>query len=320
MARREHDAPAPASAGSPPAAAARAGCALERPAAPSTAASAGAYRRVAAAAGSATDRPGARARLLLEGSGRRYLCRRTGCDDGRPSWTDRSARDALVRLGDRFADRADAGRQLGAALAALAGPAGPAGRPARPVLLLGLPQGGVVVAAAAAAGCSGCRCDAIAVRKVGAPTNPELAVGAVTADGTVLLNEQVVRAEELAPTRSSPIASRRRWRRRAPTPTATGATGRPAVAGARRSWSSTTVPRPARRCGRRWPRCAPRAPPGSWSRCRSRRGRPSRCSSARPTPWCACAGRCSSGPSAGRTTTSPTTGTERVVRAARRSG
>jgi putative phosphoribosyl transferase len=92
-----------------------------------------------------------------------------------------------------FADRADAGRQLAAGLTpVLAGETARADRP----LLLGLPRGGVVVAAAAAAEL-GLPFDAIAVRKVGAPTNPELALGAVTADGTVLLNEQVVRAEEL---------------------------------------------------------------------------------------------------------------------------
>lgn len=98
-----------------------------------------------------------------------------------------------------FADRADAGRQLGAALAALLAvhpAADPAEPPARP-LVLGLPRGGVEVAAAAAT-VLGAALDAIAVRKVGAPTNPELAVGAVVADGTVLLNEQVVRAEELS--------------------------------------------------------------------------------------------------------------------------
>jgi predicted phosphoribosyltransferase len=91
-----------------------------------------------------------------------------------------------------FADRDDAGRQLGTALAPeLEG--GPA-----PSLLIGLPRGGVIVAAAAAA-VLGVRYDAIAVRKVGAPMNPELALGAVTAGGAVLINEQVARAEGLSP-------------------------------------------------------------------------------------------------------------------------
>ncbi len=92
-----------------------------------------------------------------------------------------------------FVDRVDAGRRLGDALVPTLGR-----EPAdRTVLLLGLPRGGVVVAAAAAQ-VLGRPYDAIAVRKVGAPTNPELALGAVTADGTVLVNDQVARAEELS--------------------------------------------------------------------------------------------------------------------------
>jgi putative phosphoribosyl transferase len=43
----------------------------------------------------------------------------------------------------------------------------------------------------------GGRLDAYAVRKIRTPGHPELALGAVTYDGTVLLNEQVVRAQEL---------------------------------------------------------------------------------------------------------------------------
>jgi predicted phosphoribosyltransferase len=92
--------------------------------------------------------------------------------------------------GRRFRDRDDAGHRLAEALAPVVG------RAAAPTLVLGLPRGGVVVAGAVAADL-GLPLDAMVVRKVGSPTNPELALGAVTADGTVLLNEQVVRAEEL---------------------------------------------------------------------------------------------------------------------------
>lgn len=91
--------------------------------------------------------------------------------------------------GGTFRDREDAGHQLGRAL-------GPHLVATARTVLLGLPRGGVVVAAAAG-GDLGLPVDAIAVRKIGAPGNPELALGAVTADGTVLLNDQVVRAEEL---------------------------------------------------------------------------------------------------------------------------
>ena len=34
--------------------------------------------------------------------------------------------------------------------------------------------------------------DVIIPRKLGAPTNPELAIGAVAEDGTVILNEELV--------------------------------------------------------------------------------------------------------------------------------
>jgi putative phosphoribosyl transferase len=95
-----------------------------------------------------------------------------------------------------FADREDAGRQLGRALEPVLAEDRASGGAAAP-LLLGLPRGGVVVAAAAAQ-VLGMPYDAIAVRKVGAPSNPELAMGAVTADGTALLNQQVVRAEGMA--------------------------------------------------------------------------------------------------------------------------
>lgn len=93
----------------------------------------------------------------------------------------------------RFRDRADAGRWLAEAVAAVV--EAPEGGPG---LVLGLPRGGVVVAAEVARALR-LPLDAAVVRKVGAPGNPELALGAVTADGTVLINESVVRADELTP-------------------------------------------------------------------------------------------------------------------------
>lgn len=67
-------------------------------------------------------------------------------------------------------DRADAGRQLAAALA------GYAGTP--DLLVLGLPRGGVPVAAEVARGLHA-PLDVVVVRKVGYPPQPELAAGAV---------------------------------------------------------------------------------------------------------------------------------------------
>ncbi len=98
----------------------------------------------------------------------------------------------------RFRDRADAGHQLAVALGPVLTPGAGAAGPGSRVLLLGLPRGGVAVAAVTAHDL-GLAVDAVGVRKIGAPGNPELALGAVTSDGTVLLNDRVVQAEELGP-------------------------------------------------------------------------------------------------------------------------
>ena len=86
-----------------------------------------------------------------------------------------------------FADRADAGRRLGAALRHLrAGEGEP-----RP-LVLGLPRGGVVVAAAVADALDA-DLDVLVVAKVRLPWQPELALGAVASGGVRVVNEHVVR-------------------------------------------------------------------------------------------------------------------------------
>jgi putative phosphoribosyl transferase len=83
----------------------------------------------------------------------------------------------------RFQDRADAGRVLGGLLTHL--------RVARPVVL-GLPRGGVPVAAAIA-GRLDAELDVVLVRKIGAPGREELAVGAVGEDGVTVTNDLVLR-------------------------------------------------------------------------------------------------------------------------------
>jgi putative phosphoribosyl transferase len=60
-----------------------------------------------------------------------------------------------------------------------------------PAVVLGVPRGGVVVAARVAARL-GAPLDVVVPRKVGAPGNPELAVGAV-ADGVQALDEPAIR-------------------------------------------------------------------------------------------------------------------------------
>ena len=82
-----------------------------------------------------------------------------------------------------FRDRRDAGRQLAAKLVAYTN---------RPdVTVLGLPRGGVPVAAEVAAAL-GASLDAFLVRKLGVPGHEELAMGAIASGGIRVLNEEVV--------------------------------------------------------------------------------------------------------------------------------
>jgi putative phosphoribosyl transferase len=86
-----------------------------------------------------------------------------------------------------FDDRVDAGRRLAARLGHLRG---------GPVVVLGLPRGGVPVAAEAARAL-GAPLDVIVVRKLGVPFQPELGMGAVGEDGVRVLNPQVIAAAEV---------------------------------------------------------------------------------------------------------------------------
>src|SRR5689334_15265657 len=91
----------------------------------------------------------------------------------------------------RFRDRADAGRLLGARLLG--------GAPDRPAVFA-LPRGGVPVAAEVARALRA-PLGLVLVRKIGAPREPELALGAVV-DGDapqLVLNEDVVAATGAGP-------------------------------------------------------------------------------------------------------------------------
>jgi predicted phosphoribosyltransferase len=83
-----------------------------------------------------------------------------------------------------FRDRIDAGCQLAQALERH--------RSQRP-LVLALPRGGVVVGAEVARRLGG-DLDVLLIKKLRAPGNPELALGAVTEDGHSYLNEEIMRA------------------------------------------------------------------------------------------------------------------------------
>jgi predicted phosphoribosyltransferase len=99
----------------------------------------------------------------------------------------------------RFRDRADGGRALGARLDHLGG---------RPdVIVLGLPRGGVPVAAEVARAL-GAPLDALLVRKLGVPRHPELAMGAIAAGGVRVLNRSVIDTLAIGPEAVDEVAAR----------------------------------------------------------------------------------------------------------------
>jgi len=95
----------------------------------------------------------------------------------RPAWIEPSEEDAV------FTDRLDAARQLAERLGRFAGV---------DVTVLGLPRGGVPVAARVAAAL-GAPLDVIVVRKLGVPFQPELAMGAIGEGGARVLDADLVR-------------------------------------------------------------------------------------------------------------------------------
>src|ERR1700756_4185726 len=85
----------------------------------------------------------------------------------------------------RFADRVEAGRRLGEDLRDRGVSSGDG-------VVLGIPRGGVVTAAEVARVLS-LPLDVALARKVGAPGNPELAIGAVGPDGSAVIDEALAR-------------------------------------------------------------------------------------------------------------------------------
>lgn len=81
-----------------------------------------------------------------------------------------------------FINREDAGRQLAEKMSHLKG---------QKAIVLAIPRGGVVVAAQVAKELD-LPLGLIIPRKIGAPANPELAVGAVAGDGATFLNQHVI--------------------------------------------------------------------------------------------------------------------------------
>ena len=97
---------------------------------------------------------------------------------------------ASFTMGLGFQDRLDAGRQLARKLEAYAGDP--------TVLVLGLPRGGVPVAAEVAKALHA-PLDVFVVRKLGVPGHGELAMGAIASGGVRVLNTEVIETLGIPP-------------------------------------------------------------------------------------------------------------------------
>ncbi len=87
-----------------------------------------------------------------------------------------------ARFASPFRDRIDAGRALAERLGIYRG---------KDILVLGIPRGGVPVAAEVARRLNA-ELDVLVARKLGAPGQPELAIGAVTGNGGEFVDEEMV--------------------------------------------------------------------------------------------------------------------------------
>ena len=99
-----------------------------------------------------------------------------------------------------FRDRIDAGRRLAARLEHLRGEVG---------VVLGLPRGGVPVAAEVARALRA-PLDVIIVRKLGVPFQPELGMGAIGEDGAHVINDEVVRMAGVSAAEIAAVETRER--------------------------------------------------------------------------------------------------------------
>jgi putative phosphoribosyl transferase len=99
-----------------------------------------------------------------------------------------------------FRDRVDAGRALAHRLLPLG---------TDDVVVLGLPRGGVPVAAEVAHAL-GAPLDVVVVRKLGVPSQPELAMGAIGEDGVCIVNDEVAASIRIAPEELAEVEQRER--------------------------------------------------------------------------------------------------------------
>ena len=89
-----------------------------------------------------------------------------------------------------FVDRKDGGKQLAQKLHAYKNQSN--------AIVIGLPRGGVITGAQVAKELN-LPLDIVVPRKIGAPFNSELAIGAVTQDGDVVWNEKIMQFNQLKP-------------------------------------------------------------------------------------------------------------------------
>lgn len=99
-----------------------------------------------------------------------------------------------------FEDRADAGRRLSQPLASLRG---------QDLVVLGLPRGGVPVAAQVATALDA-PLDVVLVRKLGLPSRPELAMGAIGEDDALVLDARLLAVQGITPEQLSLVQDRER--------------------------------------------------------------------------------------------------------------
>jgi len=100
-----------------------------------------------------------------------------------------------------FANREDAGRRLGERLSEVLDD--------KDVVVLGLARGGVPVAFEVARILE-CPLDVLVVRKVGVPWQPELAMGAISEDGVVVVERDVVTRSDITDDEFERVASEER--------------------------------------------------------------------------------------------------------------
>jgi putative phosphoribosyl transferase len=94
----------------------------------------------------------------------------------------------------KFKDRSSAGIILGNILSS----AFKKEKESGDITVLAIPRGGVIVADAIASKLTNSELDIVVPRKLGAPNNPELAMGAVMQDRTTYLNDNVMRSLQIS--------------------------------------------------------------------------------------------------------------------------